>query len=157
MTMGELRAVFESLGYENVRTVLASGNVLFETARTAETTLSRDIEKALGTTFGARIATTVRTRAQLERLVDADPFADVKASSRKRPFATFLKRKPSSASFPSGRGFEILGIVERTVLSVVDLSGGSTPDFMRVLDRELGSDVTTRGWETVLKVVRAAG
>lgn len=47
----ELRELFESLGYESVRTILASGNVVFETDA-AKGTLKRTIEKALADRFG---------------------------------------------------------------------------------------------------------
>jgi uncharacterized protein (DUF1697 family) len=158
MTMAELRAVFETLGYENVRTVLASGNVLFETRRTAESTLMRDIETALAERFGARIPAVVRTLAEVERLVDAKPFSRVRLGPKKRAYVTFLKTKPGDGrTLPQGKGYEVLGIVERAVCSVVEVVGGSTPDLMRVLDKEFGSEVTTRGWPTIEKVVRAAG
>ena len=156
MTMAELRAVFESLGYEAVRTVLASGNVLFETKRTAEATLTRDVETALSSAFGARIPSVIRTRAELERLVEAKPFSRVRLGPQKRPYVTFLKAKPrQDRKLPQGEGYEMLGIFERAVCSVVDLSSGSSPDLMRVLDKEFGKEVTTRGWPTVEKVLRA--
>lgn len=156
MTMAELRAVFESLGYDGVRTVLASGNVLFETKRTAEATLARRIETALSEAFGARIPVVVLTRAELERLAKANPFAKVDLGPSKRPHVTFLKTKPREGSkLPQGAGYQVLGIVGRAVCSVVDLSGASSPDLMRALDKEFGTEVTTRGWPTVEKVLRA--
>ncbi|MGH3111005.1 MAG: DUF1697 domain-containing protein [Gaiellaceae bacterium] len=157
MTMAELRAVFESLGYDGVRTVLASGNVLFQSKRRAEATVIRDIEQALSEAFGAHIATVLRAMAELERLIDAAPFAKVELGPKIRPHVTFLKRKPPAGhKLPQSEGYRILGIVDRTVCSVVDLSAASSSDLMRVLDKELGTDVTTRGWSTVEKVVRAA-
>jgi uncharacterized protein (DUF1697 family) len=155
MKMAELKAVFESLGYDEVKTVLASGNVLFETKKTAEATLTRQIEKALSEAFGARIPVVIRTRAELERLAKRNPFAKVASDAKARPFVTFLKKTPRKRELPEGEGYEILAIVERTVCSVVDLSGGTTPGLMRVLDKEFGDEVTTRGWSTVEKVLRA--
>jgi uncharacterized protein (DUF1697 family) len=157
MKMAELREAFESLGYERVRTVLASGNVLFETKRTAEATLIRDVEKALSAAFGARIPVAVRTRTELERLADAKPFAKVEAGPTTRPFVTFLKKRPQKRKLPQGKGYEVLGILDRDVYSVVDLSGASSPDLMRVLDKEFGNEVTTRSWNTVERVLRAGG
>ena len=58
-------------------------------------------------------------------------------------------------SYPQGKGYEVLGILERAVCSIVDLSGASSPDLMRVLDQEFGNEVTTRGWPTVERVLRA--
>jgi uncharacterized protein (DUF1697 family) len=157
MKMAELRAVFESLGYESVRTVLASGNVLFETKRTAEATLTRRVEKALSDTFGARIPVVIRTRAELERLAAANPFEKVTVGATTRPHVTFLKKQPARRELPNGKGYEVLGIFDRTVCSVVDLSGASSTDLMRVLDKEFGIEVTTRSWNTVEKVLRASG
>jgi uncharacterized protein (DUF1697 family) len=158
MKMAELRAVFEGLGYEGVKTVLASGNVLFETTRTAEPKLIREIEAGLAAAFGARIAVVLRTRRELERLAAAKPFAKVEAQPTTRPFVTFLKRKPAARkrALPTGDGYQILGILGRDVCSVVDLSGASSPDLMRVLDKEFGNEVTTRGWPTVERILRAA-
>jgi uncharacterized protein (DUF1697 family) len=157
MKMEDLRAVFESLGYERVRTVLASGNVLFDTGRMAEASIVREVEKALSDAFGARIPVVIRTRAELERLVAANPFAKVAASPKSRPYVTFLRKKPGRRKLPQGKGYEVLGILGRDVCSVVDLSGASSPDLMRVLDKEFGDEVTTRSWNTVEKVLRALG
>ncbi len=137
--------------------MLASGNVIFETRRTAEATLTRDIERALSERFGATIPVAIRTRAQLERLAKAKPFAKVADSKTTRPFVTFLKKKPRRQEVPRGTGYEVLGIHDRAVCSVVDLSAGTTPDLMRVLDKEFGTEVTTRSWNTVERVLRAAG
>jgi hypothetical protein len=43
------------------------------------------------------------------------------------------------------------------VCSVVDLSGASSPDLMRVLDKTFGDEVTTRSWNTVERIVKAGG
>jgi len=155
MKMADLRAVFETLGYESVRTVLASGNVLFETKRTAEATLIRDIERALTAAFGPRIPVVLRSRAELVRLAKADPFAKVTLGPKTRPYVTFLKTKPRKGrKLPEGDGYDVLGIYDRAVCSVVDLSEASSPDLMRVLDKEYGDEVTTRSWNTVERILR---
>jgi uncharacterized protein (DUF1697 family) len=158
MKMADLRAVFESLGYENVRTVLASGNVVFATSRRAEAGLVRELEKALKAAFGAHIPVVLRTSTELERLAAAKPFAKVALGPKERAHVTFLKTKPrKERTLPEGAGYEVLGIVERTVCSVVDISEASSSDLMRALDREFGTEVTTRGWPTVERILRAIG
>ena len=158
MKMAELRAVFESLGYEGVRTVLASGNVLFETKKTAEATLIRQIEKgAVGCVrrpdpCGDPHAGGAGASGE-GAAVRQDPIRRDDASVRDVP------QEETSAAGASERveGYEVLGIVDRAVCSVVDLSGGTSPDLMRVLDKEFGNEVTTRSWNTVEKVLRASG
>ena len=70
----DLRDVFESLGFESVRTVLASGNVAFQSDRADAAALKRAIESALGDRFGYDAWIVLITRAELERVVEAFPF-----------------------------------------------------------------------------------
>ncbi|MGX5694658.1 DUF1697 domain-containing protein [Agromyces soli] len=81
----ELRELFESLGFGGVRTVLASGNVLFDTdasggaadsgeARAEASELKARIERALGERFGYDAWIVLLERERLEQVVDAFPF-----------------------------------------------------------------------------------
>ncbi|MET4157966.1 DUF1697 domain-containing protein [Agromyces sp. PvR057] len=77
----ELKALFESMGFASVRTVLASGNVAFEQVEAdddgrAETSaaLKERIERALGERFGYEAWIVLLTRAELARVVEAFPF-----------------------------------------------------------------------------------
>ena len=84
----ELRELFDGLGFEGVRTVLASGNVVFETTkREAHAALKRRIERALADRFGYDAWIVLVTRAELERAIDAFPFdAD---DARRQPWVIF--------------------------------------------------------------------
>jgi uncharacterized protein (DUF1697 family) len=84
----ELRELFEGLDFEGVRTVLASGNVVFETTRReARAALKRRIERALADRFGYDAWIVLVTRAELERAIDAFPFdAD---DARRQPWVIF--------------------------------------------------------------------
>lgn len=154
--MEDLRRVFESLGYDRVRTVLASGNVVFETRRTAVGSLTQTIEEALEQAFGYRITVVVRPIAELERLLEKNPFARVSLPAGTRTHVSFPKRKPPKTTEPpAGSGFEVLGIFDGAVCSVV-APGAATPDLMRTLDQAYGNEVTTRTWKTVERIVSAA-
>jgi uncharacterized protein (DUF1697 family) len=85
----ELRPLFEELGFEGVRTVLASGNVVFEsTGSASRTALKRRIERALGERFGYDAWIVLVTRAELERAIEAFPFdAD---DARRQPWVIFV-------------------------------------------------------------------
>ena len=78
--MEDLREVFESLGYDGVRTVLASGNVVFETRKTAVGTLTRRIEDTLEQAFGYRITVVVRPHASRRRA--SSGFSSMKPKTR---------------------------------------------------------------------------
>jgi uncharacterized protein (DUF1697 family) len=88
----ELREVFEELGFDAVRTVLASGNVAFETGAAEasvadDAKLKRRIEAALGERFGYDAWIVLVTREALERVVDAFPFDEHDAG--RQPYVVF--------------------------------------------------------------------
>ncbi|CAN5277754.1 DUF1697 domain-containing protein [soil metagenome] len=73
MKMADLAEVVRGLGYERTKTVLASGNVLFETAQAASTVKER-LEAALRSRFGYEAWVHVLTVAQVEKLIAAYPY-----------------------------------------------------------------------------------
>jgi len=74
--MAPLRKMFDDLGFEGVRTVLASGNVVFETRRTGHAKLKSDIEQALRETFGYDAWIVLLDTDTVARIVAAYPFEE---------------------------------------------------------------------------------
>src|SRR5215813_2290169 len=72
--MSELRKCLESAGFTNVKTVLASGNVVFDTRSTSRASLERKLEAAMEADLGRVFATTVRSIEELEAILKSDPF-----------------------------------------------------------------------------------
>jgi len=76
VAMGELRAGLEALGYERVRTLLNSGNVVFDApARTKPAAAAARIEAVLADGLGVPAKVTVLTAAELAEIVAANPLA----------------------------------------------------------------------------------
>ena len=69
-----LRRVVESLGFANVRTVISSGNVIFESPRRDIAALEAEITQALHEQLGFWSTAIVRCRAELEALVAKNLF-----------------------------------------------------------------------------------
>ena len=93
--MDRLRAIFEGAGLSNVATVIASGNVVFDSPRSAAS-LERAIEAALEAELGYAVATMLRTPAELAAIVDAverDRLAEGVTL-----YVGFLKRVPAAAA-----------------------------------------------------------
>jgi len=156
--MADLRTAFESLGFENVKTLLNSGNVLFETAEKDPKALVPRIEATLKSTFGHDVGVILRTAVEIQALVDSNPFKNVNVTPETRLYATFLSEKPNTSLkipniSPDGN-FKILRVSAGEVCSVLVLLPGSrTVDAMSVLEKEFGRKVTTRNWNTVKKLV----
>ena len=73
MKMADLAQVVRDLGYEHVKTVLASGNVRFETTDAAPVA-KKKLETALRSAFGYEAWVHVLTTAQIEKIVAGYPF-----------------------------------------------------------------------------------
>jgi uncharacterized protein (DUF1697 family) len=74
--MDRLRAEFEALGFRDVTTFIASGNVLFSTAADDAAALEQRIERRLEKTLGYEVTTFLRTPTELEMLVRDEPYQD---------------------------------------------------------------------------------
>ncbi|HUS26368.1 MAG TPA: DUF1697 domain-containing protein [Nevskiaceae bacterium] len=158
MRNDKLRGFFENLGFTNVQTVISSGNVLFETPRTDMPALEAMIEKALPLQLGFASTTIIRSREQLQQLVDRDPFKHAEHNRLTYLTVTFFKDKPHARlKFPyrpQGKSYELLGMYDQAVCSVVDLTGTKTPDLMSWLERQYGKQITTRTWQTVGRILK---
>src|SRR5213593_4100703 len=74
--MDQLRILFEALGFANVETFIASGNVIFETKTTNSKSLERKIEKHLEQSLGYEVTTFVRSVAELAEIARYQPFSE---------------------------------------------------------------------------------
>src|SRR3712207_3124941 len=73
--MDHLRELFASLGFSNVETFIASGNVIFESPNTDAQALERQIERHLRQALGYDVATFIRSTSELRAIADHRPFA----------------------------------------------------------------------------------
>ncbi len=156
--MADLAKAFTSLGFANVRTLLASGNVVFE-ASNAKAATSPVIEAKLERAFGKKIGVIVRTGQEIQAIVKADLFRGIKVTSAMRLYVTFLPGKPSSTlTLPyesPEKDFRILRLADDALFSVLTLSPTrGTTDAMGILEKEFGKAITTRNWNTVVKIAR---
>jgi len=153
----KLKWAFEILGFRNVRSVITSGNVVFESEETDAAMLESRIEESLPALLDFTRTVFVRSPAELQTLVDANPFAGMEQGPKNYITVTFLKHMPKDLPGlphrPAGKGFEILGLYDRAITATLDQTSEKTPDMMNWLERQLGKDITTRTWKTVNKLL----
>lgn len=77
MTNDKLRGVFESLGFHNVRSVISSGNIIFEAPPTDISKLESGIQAGLKAKLGIGGGTIVRTGEELAAFAKTRPFGDM--------------------------------------------------------------------------------
>ncbi|MGH9788725.1 MAG: DUF1697 domain-containing protein [Candidatus Acidiferrales bacterium] len=160
MQMVPLGRAFESLGFKKVRTLLASGNVLFSAPATNRGQLVARIEAGLKETFGGEISVILRNLDELQALADLHPFQRIRVTPRTRLFVTFLPEKPRTRLkipyLSPDKSFRILLLTRGEVCSVLTLGPQWSRNLrqMNVLEREFGKRITTRSWNTVVRLLR---
>ena len=95
--MDALKKSFEALGFENVSTFIASGNVIFESGSGKADALEKKIEKALEKDLGYEAATFLRTDSEVARIAEHDAFPKLKDKDGDTKYVTFL-REPADAA-----------------------------------------------------------
>ena len=94
----QLTSCLESLGFENVTTFRASGNLIFDAPRQPETALTRRIDDALTQSLGYDVRAFLRTAGDVHAIAAHAPFPKkiVDASGGKLQVALLRKRPPKS-------------------------------------------------------------
>ncbi|HET6622591.1 MAG TPA: DUF1697 domain-containing protein [Candidatus Saccharimonadales bacterium] len=73
ISMFELKACFEKLGFGDVKTYINSGNIIFSTSKSDETRLVRSIENCIKDKFNLDIPVVIRSNQQIAEVVKAIP------------------------------------------------------------------------------------
>lgn len=156
--MERLRQLFADLGFRDVTTLIASGNVRFTPGRQQPAALERRIEQALADALGFEVATFVRTLAEIAAIVQDEAMS---AGTGESVLVGFLKAAPDAAVRARitalqtpGDEFEIVGRelwwLRRGRISDSKLSGGT-------LEKTLGGPMTMRNITTVRKLAERQG
>lgn len=155
VSMSELKKALTDAGFKDVKTLLNSGNVVFEAEGNGDH-MSEKIASIIKKAFGLTIHVIVRTQREIEALVVSEPFKHIKITPQIRLYATFMTKKSSSSlQIPyesEDTSFRILEITKNTIISALDISKRKgTTDVMKILEKEFGKQITTRNWNTVVK------
>lgn len=153
--MPALKAAFEAAGFTEVKTVLGSGNVVFDARSTSEQALEQRAEAAMHEQLGKAFFTIVRPIEHLRELLTTDPYKRFKVSPKAKRIVTFLRGRPKAKiALPVERdGARILAMEDREIFSAY-LPNPKGPVFMTLIEKAFGKDQTTRTWDTVAKVAR---
>jgi uncharacterized protein (DUF1697 family) len=154
--MPELRRCFESAGFSEVKTILSSGNVVFNARSNTEAALERKAEAAMHEHVGRSFPTIVRSVDGLQLLLKTDPYSDFLLPAEAKRVVTFLREPPKkSPALPIELdGAHILAISGREVFTAY-VPSARGPVFMSLIERTFGKEVTTRTWDTVKKCAAA--
>lgn len=150
--MPELKRCFEAEGFEEVRTIRSSGNVVFSCGASQNSTLERRAREAMERSLGRSFGTIVRAVPYLQSMLESEPFAEFSLPPQAKCVVTFLRRPLEVApELPiEHSGASILKVSGSEAFAAYVPSDKGAP-FMQLLERTFGKDITTRTLETVRK------
>ena len=155
--MDELRTLFSALKFENVRTYIASGNVIFDAKEKDEAKLTTKIEKQLKDSLGYAVKVMLRSRAELEAVVKNNPFKNPPAGTN--TYINFYEELPAKAAmkkFLDERSSETeLFKFKGRELYMMFHGGFSDSQFFKnpKSEKQLGVTVTNRNLNTPVKIL----
>lgn len=153
MQNAKLRSVFEALGFTNVRSVISSGNILFESSHGSIEKLERDIEAAFPEILGFTTTVIIRSKEEIQALLDKAPFEGISHSPATSLNVTFLRHTPAPHTQPpQGAHYTVIAIYQREVCAIIDTTQAKTPDYMRKAEKIYGKQITTRTWKTLERI-----
>ncbi|MGI9092910.1 MAG: DUF1697 domain-containing protein [Mycobacteriales bacterium] len=154
IAMADLRALVEGLGYDDARTYLQSGNVVF-TARPKPATTAKAIREAIEAELGLSVPVVVRTAAEIATVVQTNVLADV-VTDPARYLVHFADGTPDAAGVEALEGLEIAPEVIRAAGREIYQwcpDGVSKSKVKPASFRRLKVPVTGRNWTTVQRVL----
>ncbi len=156
--MDELRAIFEAVPLRRVESVIASGNILFDSASADVAKLETRIEAKLEKSLGYEVETFVRTGAELAALVANQPFA---LSGADKVHVVF-QREPLSAEAQQAvvalsNGYDEFVVKEREIYWCTRGPFSGSQIKPSAFARAVGSPGTARNVTTVRKLAEKLG
>jgi uncharacterized protein (DUF1697 family) len=159
--MKDLARILTDAGLKNVRTYIASGNVIFESGSANKAALTKKIQKALEKALGYEVTVVLRTLSEIESFVKRNPFKKYEASKDVMLCVVFLaeepKTKPKLPLVSLTENLEVFEVADRTACVVCRRKKTGWFGFPNnFVEKQLSVAGTTRQWSSVNKLLKAA-
>lgn len=159
ISMADLKDVAAGAGLKEPRTLLQSGNLVFETSAKSSASLEKLLESALAKELDLKTPVVVRSTAEWRAAVDANPYAREAKSDPGHLVLMPLKAKPVAgglAALTSAiKGRETARVVGSELYLVYPDGIGHSKLTNLLIEKKLGVVGTGRNWNTVQKLLAA--
>ena len=162
IAMSDLRDCLTRLGFDDVRTLLQSGNVVLQSKAPAGAKFEALLEAELQSRLNLRADVIVRSATQWAAIVADNPFSQEAKRDPSHLLAVVAKQKPTKAAIESLRtaaaaaGPEVVRASHGQVYITYPAGIGRSRLTTALIERTLGVRVTARNWNTVLKLASLA-
>lgn len=156
IAMADLRGMCAKIGLDNARTLLVSGNLVFESRLSSTEKLERLLEDASTKQLGVTTDYFVRSASEWQAIIAASPFPAEAKSDPSRLVMVCLREAPGTAAVTALqtaiKGRETVRVKGRQAYFVYPDGQGTSKLTIAMIEKNLGTRGTARNWNTVLKL-----
>jgi uncharacterized protein (DUF1697 family) len=154
--MADLRAMTAKLGFDDPKTLLQSGNLVFSAKSQPAAKLELLLEAATKKHIGVECSFLLRTADEWKRIMAANPFGAAAKSDPSHLAVTFCRDIPTAPALEAlraqARGAEDFAAVGRELFVWFPDGMGESKLALALSKNRLGTICTARNWNTVTKV-----
>jgi uncharacterized protein (DUF1697 family) len=151
--MEQLRASFEELSFEQVKTYIQSGNVVFKARKTSISVLSRSIEKQILGDFGFAVSVISRSSDEIAKAIEVNPFIKERGIAMEKLHVMFLSAAPNPSALQKLTDLtaapDRFCCLDREIYFYLPNGVSGSVLMKSLVDRVLAVATTTRNWKTV--------
>ncbi len=160
VAMSDLRNVLTDVGFEDVRSLLQSGNVVFKTDAGTGAKLEAKLEAETQRRLGLKTAVFIRTAEEMDAVIANNPFPREAKRDPSHLLVVFLKDVPTANAVKALRaaitGPELVQAKGMHAYIVYPAGIGRSRLTNAVIEAKLGTQGTARNWNTVVKLAALA-
>lgn len=158
--MEDLRKLMAAAGFENIKTYIQSGNVIFESPEKNKSKLARSLEILIEQHYGFDVSVFVIDTEDIEKAIDNNPFANGRVEEEagfKKIYVTFLSEKPSKENFEKLKqgpiGNDLIEVIDTVLYFKLESKASDSKLSNNLIESKLKVRATTRNWNTTLKLL----
>lgn len=155
--MAELKELYESLNFQNVKTYIQSGNAVFQYKEIPSMEITAQIKNKINEVFGFDVAVFIWTKDEFQKIIEKNPFKDDEIN---KLYVTFLSEIPLTCPISEIENrkdeFEKFKIFDKEVYLVIPGGYGKTNLSNNFFEKKLKVSATTRNWKTTNRLLEIA-
>jgi uncharacterized protein (DUF1697 family) len=155
--MVELKAMFEEMGFKNVRTFIQSGNVVFESPA-KEAALKKKIEAGLAKSLEYNVSVIIRSKDEMEKILIGYPFSKIKGHEECKINIGYLDNIPERSAIKELESLntddEMFLVKANTLYHLCRKSFADSLLGKNIIEKKLKVICTVRNWNTTNRIMK---
>ena len=156
--MADLRALYGELGFKGTKTILQSGNVVFETDLTDSAQIAQQIEAAIEAQYGFHSKIIMRSAVEFQAVANKNPYADNSDFDPAKMLVMFLSDVPTTDALQNLKeahtGPETIEHGGRELYLYYPEGIARSKLDNNFIDKRLKQIGTGRNWKTVNRILK---